>query len=60
MTLLSNCILGMSLLIVTRMKGQNEIFCQPTIASIFLGAAINSNTGHRQMTTALKHSVEIL
>jgi len=25
----------MSLLIITRMKGQNEIFCQPTIACIF-------------------------
>jgi len=25
----------MSLLITTKMKGGNEIFCQPTIASIF-------------------------
>jgi len=34
-TSLSNCVLRMSLLIIRRMKGQNEIYCQPTIASVF-------------------------
>jgi len=29
---LSNCILGMSLLFITRMKGRKEIFCQTTTA----------------------------
>jgi len=59
-TSLSNCILGMSLFIITRMKGQNEIFSTDYCFNFWPWATINSHTGHRPVTTALKHSVKIL
>jgi len=45
MTSLSNCILGLSFLIITRTKEGNEIFC-PTNYCFYFGsrARINSHT----------------